>query len=454
MAAKQYIDLADLALFKQLNDSATAQAIATAEARSLHTVAIDGTTLKFYREEEPVGSSTPAYSITLPETDLSNYFQKFAVTGDDDGKLVQVTPVSDGQGGVVATLSKTNIHYSDIALSADLAAVATSGDADDVSYDNTDSGLTSTDVQGAIDELATASAGGVASKTIYLQDETSGQADYAKVYKIYQGANSPSAQTDPAALIGTINIPKDLVVSGGSVVTVEDGQDSEGDSTSVADGTYIKLRIQNQSAPLYINVADLIDDYTAQQNATQVQLAISATNEISATIVAGSIGTTELADDSVTAAKVNIPAHYETNQTPGALNNPPVVISVTTTDGQVSGVEGYIVENTFEPYGATSSAIADLDATPSQTAGADGLALSLTEVDGVVTAISGSIASGTYDAYGAASDVQDDITGTASDTSTDLTLYGLRAYADAQASAGTESVPLQDIRDLFASPSV
>ena len=40
--------------------------------------------------------------------------------------------------------------------------------------------------------------------------------------------------------------------------------------------------------------------------------------------------------------------------------------------------------------------IADLDATESQTAGADGLALSITEVDGVITSISGSIASGTY----------------------------------------------------------
>ena len=50
-----------------------------------------------------------------------------------------------------------------------------------------------------------------------------------------------------------------------------------------------------------------------------------------------------------------------------------------------------------------TDAIADLDATESQTAGADGLALSITEVDGVITSISGSIAAETYDAYGAAS---------------------------------------------------
>ena len=62
-----------------------------------------------------------------------------------------------------------------------LAAVAKSGDAADVSYSNTTSGLTATDVQAAIDEVAAASAGGVDSKTVYLQDESAGQSDYAKV---------------------------------------------------------------------------------------------------------------------------------------------------------------------------------------------------------------------------------------------------------------------------------
>lgn len=45
---------------------------------------------------------------------------------------------------------------------------------------------------------------------------------------------------------------------------------------------------------------------------------------------------------------------------------------------------------------AVNAEIAKLDATPSQPAGADGLALSITEVDGKITAISGSIADGTY----------------------------------------------------------
>lgn len=80
-----------------------------------------------------------------------------------------------------------------------------------------------------------------------------------------------------------IDIPKDLVVTKGEIV-------KEGDDT------FIQLTIANQVAPVKINVKDLVDVYTAQANAAKVQLAISGTNEISATIKAGSIAKTDLAD--------------------------------------------------------------------------------------------------------------------------------------------------------------
>lgn len=80
-----------------------------------------------------------------------------------------------------------------------------------------------------------------------------------------------------------IDIPKDLVVTKGEIV--KEGAD-----------TFIQLTIANQVAPVKINVKDLVDVYTAQANAAKVQLAISGTNEISATIKAGSIAKTDLAD--------------------------------------------------------------------------------------------------------------------------------------------------------------
>ena len=79
-----------------------------------------------------------------------------------------------------------------------------------------------------------------------------------------------------------IDIPKDLVVTKGEVV--KEGKD-----------TFIQLTIANQVAPVKINVKDLVDVYTAQANAAQVQLAISGTNEISATIKPGSIAKADLA---------------------------------------------------------------------------------------------------------------------------------------------------------------
>lgn len=88
--------------------------------------------------------------------------------------------------------------------------------------------------------------------------------------------------TGPDGTPVDIDIPKDLVVTKGEVV--KEGKD-----------TFIQLAIANQDEPVKINVKDLVDVYTAQANAAQVQLAISGTNEISATIKPGSIAKADLA---------------------------------------------------------------------------------------------------------------------------------------------------------------
>ena len=95
--------------------------------------------------------------------------------------------------------------------------------------------------------------------------------------------------TQLGSTVGTIDIPKDLVVSSGSVVAGTWAGNSFTESASGKDQA-IKLVIANQTTPIYINVAKLVDIYTAKKNATQVQLAIdSANNEISASIVADSL---------------------------------------------------------------------------------------------------------------------------------------------------------------------
>lgn len=113
--------------------------------------------------------------------------------------------------------------------------------------------------------------------------------NYAATYILSQGVGDKSIE------IGRINIFKDLVVKNGEVVKDPEGQ---------TPGVYLKLLIQNQENPIYINVADLVDAYTTKQEATQIQISISETNEISAVIVPGSVSSIELSINAVTTEKI------------------------------------------------------------------------------------------------------------------------------------------------------
>ena len=191
---------------------------------------------------------------------------------------------TDAQSAV-NTLSQTHTEdknalvAKDTELQGEIDAVETDmGDVDTLS-------TTNKTVVGAINEvLAAVGTGGTASVVTVTTDVTSDGA--LKSYTIKQGETT----------VGVIDIPKDMVVEAGEVVTNPDGQPA---------GTYIKLVLANVAEPLYINVGTLVDIYKAKENATQVQLAIDpVTREISATIVAGSIGTTELTDGAITTVKI------------------------------------------------------------------------------------------------------------------------------------------------------
>ena len=141
------------------------------------------------------------------------------------------------------------------------------------------------DLVSAINEvLAAVGAGGTAAQ-VTMTEGSSGE--YAKTYTIKQGEST----------VGTINIPKDMVVQSGAVETDPADQDP---------GTYLVLTLANATNDkIYINVGKLVDLYTVQASAAQVQLAIdSETREISASIVAGSVSATELAANAVVTAKI------------------------------------------------------------------------------------------------------------------------------------------------------
>ena len=311
------------------------------DAKSLKTVAVDGNKLKFYRVSEPVGTTEAAYEIELPDTDLSGVLAK--LTGATENNVVTV--------GADGTVKDSGIKSADLALKSEVTAVSDIANANKTALDeikNADTGLlktakdyadekvkaladgqvktntdaiatlngadtedgsvakavkdsadainakigtladldttAKTDLVGAINEIkAVADAGGTGS--VVTIDSSVAEEGMVKSYVFKQGETT----------IGTVNVPLDLVVSGGEIVVDPDGQPT---------GTFLKLTIANQTTPIYINVADLVDAYTAQASASQVQLVISDTNEISATIVAKSIGTNELADASINTAKI------------------------------------------------------------------------------------------------------------------------------------------------------
>lgn len=151
--------------------------------------------------------------------------------------------------------------------------------------------------------------------------EATGSGDIAKVYTVKQGLNT----------IGTINIPKELVVTSGRVVAGTWSDTSFTESTS-GTGKAIKLTIANQTAPIYINVKDLVDVYTAQQNAPQVQLSISESNVISATLVNGSVTTSILANGAVTTAKIAGGAVTNAKITGGAVTTDKIADNAVTED--------------------------------------------------------------------------------------------------------------------------
>ena len=332
---------------------------------------------------------------------------EFALASKDGTtNVVTIHGISETNGKIAVGSATAN----DVAL----AAVAATGAAADVSYSNTIGSTAVTNVDDALDALVSSTSGGVASKTVYITTTAGGSGDaYSKRYGVYQGSTGSSSSPVVGEHLADIDIPKDMVVEDGEVVDIvyvstdnslHEGTASGTDvtaeikgagvpATSADEGKYIKLTIANAtSSHLWIKATDLVDIYTAASGATQVQLAISASNEISASLVAGGVGTTELAASSVTAAKMNIAAHTESQ----TASTDGLALSVTTTNGEVSAVSGSIAANTYEPYGAAATAINALDVTgvdiAKYTAGtlgaADTLVLpaTITETDGLIGA--------------------------------------------------------------------
>lgn len=316
MATKSYtiITLEKLQKYDSLIKPFITGKVSDAVAKTFKAVSIDGFTLKFYTVEKPVADTTPAFTIDLPETDISGLISKIqnAAAGDvvianadgtvaDGGvKLADLAKSADVTKEIGTakdtlqeqiTLNKNVLDKLDGVVTVDGSVKKQIKDASDAldAKIGTLEDLTTTNkgnIVEALEEVKSA-VGNAQTAGEVTVDTTTTTAGMAKSYTIKQGTKT----------VATIDIPKDMVVKSGAVEKDPKGQPA---------GTYLVLTLANATEDkVYVNVGTLVDIYTAKASATQVQIAIdSATREISATIVAGSVTATELADAAVVTAKI------------------------------------------------------------------------------------------------------------------------------------------------------
>lgn len=123
----------------------------------------------------------------------------------------------------------------------------------------------------------------------YTIEKDSESGDYASVYHLMK---------DGVATGSAINIPKDMVVQSGSVVTLDAAGASSAGLTNA--GTYIKLVLANATNDtLYIDVSGLIE-YVTSGSATGDMVFITideTTHKVTATITDGTITKAKLSSE-------------------------------------------------------------------------------------------------------------------------------------------------------------
>lgn len=143
--------------------------------------------------------------------------------------------------------------------------------------------LTSTTVQAAVDEVNTKVNNLDTDSKVTIS--TGNSTSDVKKYDFYQG--DPN---EPTNLIGTVNIPKDLVVSSGDVVDVEGVKN-------------IKLTLTS-GEDIFIPVNELVDVYTGVTAESGVSVSVTTGNGISAVLTNDAVATANIQNGAVTTAKI------------------------------------------------------------------------------------------------------------------------------------------------------
>ena len=323
----------------------------------------------------------------LDVTDTAVTGKYVSAVSETDGKI-KVTRVdlptvaeikSEGQAIVAVKEDKGVIS----ATAGDIAAAH-------VTVADASNHFTATTVEGVLNELYTKSGEGAA----VTVTSAAGSGNVLKTYTIKQGGSS----------VGTIDIPKDLVVTSGSVVKGNWADGTFTESTS-GTGTALKLVIANQSNPVYINTLDLVKDHTAGNginisDTNVVSVTVDPASESYLTVGASGVKLSGVAD--AITAKINA-LDASVNSTGGSK----VGVKVTEANGVITGVtvteddiasaallgtktDASTVDSAFgriaKEVADRKKAIQALDATVDSTGGSH-VGVRVVEADGVITGV-------------------------------------------------------------------
>lgn len=359
-------------------------------------------------DEETLGSIRNVVAGYIDGLDVN----EFVLASKDANNVITIKGIKETDGKIAAGTTTAN----DVTF----APVAATGAAADVSVADSGDNFSSSDLESVLAEIAGDIASSTSAGAVTIETPTS--STYAAVYEFYQGlTGSEDAAAKAAKKLGTINVPKDMVIENAELKTVETADVPY--SGAVVGDKYIELTIANAAQnKIYLPVNDLVDVYTGSTGA-EVTVTVGNDNSISASI------------NKIAATKV-------------------IYRAADTTDPE-NPIAEQTVKQKIDAIDATIAAMdADLDASGTAAHSGTFVVSGVTQADGVITGID----SVEVEAAGAAATAKSEVIGTGTGRSGsgteqdpyvyDDTIKGVKTMIEDKAAEAASSVDDLDVSEF------